>query len=382
MAERTIFELTSADIPGVLQSMSNAGIVVWDVVSADDLVIRFQAAPKDGTRIREMAELRGGRLRRLKRVGLSRRFLPWMRHPVLLVGICLLMVLTVWLPTRVLFIRVEGNQTVPTNLILERAEACGIGFGSERSVVRSERIKNALLEAIPQLQWAGINTSGCVATITVRERSVQPREEETVVSEIVAVTDGIVQSTTVQRGTVLCKPGQAVRAGEVLISGMTDCGLAILVTGAEGEITAETYRSFAVKTSEQAAVRVSEGVQEQKISLIIGKNRINLYNDSGILDATCVKINSVYYLTLPGGFVLPVGIAVETVTWCDTEEMPFSDQLDVMTGYARQYLMEHITAGRILEERSEALGSLLYIHYICLEMIGQNRYEEIIREDG
>lgn len=382
MAERTIFELTSADIPGALQAMSNAGIVVWDVVSADDLVIRFQAAPNDGARIRAMAEQRGGRLRQLKRVGLSRRIIPWMRHPFLLLGICLLMVLTAWLPTKVLFIRVEGNQTVPTNLILERAETCGIGFGSDRSMVRSERIKNALLEAIPQLQWAGINTTGCVATITVRERSIQPHEEETVVSEIVAAADGIIRSATVQRGSVLCKPGQAVRAGEVLISGLTDCGLAILVTGAEGEIMAETHRTFGVKTPELAAVRISEGESEQKFSLILGKKRINLYNDSGILDATCVKINSEYYLTLPGGFVLPVGIAVETVTLCDTEETPLSDQLDVMTGYARQYLLGHITAGQILEERSEQLGGLLYIDYICLEMIGQNRYEEIIREDG
>ena len=38
-------------------------------------------------------------------------------------------------------------------------------------MIRSEKVKNSLLQRIPQLQWAGINTDGCVAVISVREKT-------------------------------------------------------------------------------------------------------------------------------------------------------------------------------------------------------------------
>lgn len=381
MAERTVCELESADIPGALQTINREGIEIWDVVHTGELSIRFMAEKKSIEFLCDVVERRGDRLRKIQRLGLSRKVVPWMRHPLLLVGILLLLILTAWLPTRVLFIRVEGNQAVPSKLILEQAEECGIVFGSDRSAVRSERMKNALLEMLPQLQWAGINTTGCVATITVRERSVQPEEEDRIVSEVVASHDGIIRTCTVRNGTALCVPGQAVRAGEALISGLTDCGLTILVTGADGEIFAETNHHLTVSTPDNALQRNVLKGENRKFSLLLGKKRINLYNDSGILDTTCVKIYSEYYLTLPGGFRLPVGIGVETVFSCDAEDSEI-EPIAIMEEYSRQYLLEHMTAGQILNEQTVPAGNTLYADYICLEMIGQNRYEEITKEDG
>lgn len=381
MAERMILELTSADIPGALKAITQTGCEIRDVVQTGEMTLRFTVQKGYLPLLRGAMERRGDRLRQLRRLGLTRKIRPWLRHPVLMIGIGLLLILTVWLPTRVLFVQVEGNRDVPTNLILAQAESCGIRFGSLRGEVRSERMKNALLEALPQLQWAGINTSGCVATITVRERSREPVEEQHPASSIVASRDGIIRTCTVHRGNALCVPGQAVRAGEVLISGLTDCGLTILTTRADGEVFAETYRSLIARTPDSALIRSSETRSEQKISLLLGKNRINFYNDSGILDATCVKMYSEYYITLPGGFRLPLGLAVETVVQYNASEGAVRTE-DVLSDCARQYLLTHMTAGQILEERTAAEGNALYADYICLEMIGQIRYEEITREDG
>ena len=54
--------------------------------------------------------------------------------------------------------------------ILERAEYCGVHFGAKAGSVRSEQVKNRLLFEIPELRWAGVNTTGCTAVITVAER--------------------------------------------------------------------------------------------------------------------------------------------------------------------------------------------------------------------
>lgn len=382
MAERIIFELTSADIPGALRSMNQAGIDVWDITQTGDLSIRFGVDRKHRKPLESLTERRGDRLRQLRRLGLSQRLVPWARHPLLTAGILGLLVLTLWLPTRVLFVQVEGNILLPANLILEEAEQCGIRFGSSRGAVRSERVKNALLEALPQLQWAGVNTTGCVATISVRERSLPPEQDDYLASSIVASRDGVVQSCTVHKGLGLCAPGQAVRAGEVLISGLTDCGISILATRAEGEVFAETSRVLVVQTPQETENRVGQTGMEQHFSLLLGKKRINFYIDSGILDTTCVKMYEEYYVMLPGGFRLPIGIGVETVSSYETGKAPVSDSAGMMEDYARSYSLSHMTAGQILQEQTAVEENRLYAHYICLEMIGQIRYEEITKEHG
>ena len=79
-----------------------------------------------------------------------------------------------------------------------------------------------------------MNTRGCVAVISVRERPEEAQVDRPgTVSAVTAAQDGIIERVTVTNGTALCRPGQAVRAGETLISGYTDCGRTIRAGRAE-----------------------------------------------------------------------------------------------------------------------------------------------------
>ena len=382
MIESVQCELTSADLAGALQIIYRDGIVLREIVNSNDLTARFVIDRSNLSRLQALMERHGSRIRILRRMGPVQKAIPWMRHPILLLWIVMLTVLTIWIPTRVFFIQVEGNRMIPKDRILEQAELAGLGFGSVRGDIRSEKVKNDFLEQMPQLQWAGINTAGCVATITVRERSLPPEPEELPVSEITALRDGIIHSCTVVKGVGLCRPGQAVREGQVLISGLSDCGRTILVTGAEGEVFAETNRSLIASDLNVFRVRTQIQPSDRKFSLLLGKKRINFYNGSGILDATCVKMYSEYYITLPGGFCLPIGIGMETVSGCHTAERVTDVSAEQLAAYSKQYLLRHMSAGRILSLETTLVDDMLYTKYICLEMIGQNRYEEITKEHG
>ena len=87
-------------------------------------------------------------------------------------------------------------------------------------------------------------------------------------------------------------------------------------------------------------------------------------------------------MTLPGGFRLPLGIGVETTECYAAEVSAVEDASQLMERSAREYLLTHMTAGEILEEKIASEGNKLYADYICLEMIGQNQYEEYTRQDG
>ena len=164
-------ELTSADPVGALQTISENGIVLQHVEFIRDLTLRCDIRRRDYRKLLRLTKKRGDVLHICGKRGLYWSIKSLLKRPVLVLGICFLLAVILYLPTRVLFVQVEGNETIPSRQVLSAAEDCGINFWSSRRKVRSEKVKNALLGALPELTWAGVNTKGCVAVISVRERT-------------------------------------------------------------------------------------------------------------------------------------------------------------------------------------------------------------------
>lgn len=304
-------------------------------------------------------------------------------RPVLLAGLGILILLAMYLPSRVLFVRVEGNSQIPDRQILAAAEECGIRFGASRREVRSEKVKNALLSSVPQLQWAGVNTAGCVATISVRERAQdEPLQSENIVSNIVAARDGFVLSCTVTNGNGIVKVGQTVQKGQVLVSGYTDCGICIRATRAEGEIYAQTIHQLTAITPSFCTQRQKLVGKKHSYSILLGKKRINLWNSSGISDTSCGRMYEEYNLSLPGGFSLPLAICVQTDLYYDTEtvHVPDSQAEEALNNFTQSYLLDQMIAGKI-QNHSQAVTEQdgrfrLDGVYVCEEMIGREQLEQ------
>jgi len=379
--------VTSADPAGVIGAIANQGILIHGVIPSDDpLVSRFWVSRRHLSALNAILERRGDTFDVLGTKGLYWKIQNIFSRPIFVLGSIFLLVLTLLIPSRILFFRVEGNQTVSSKEILEVLDECGVCFGTSRMQLRSEQIKNGLLEALPQLQWAGINTTGCVATVSVRERNVQEISDKQIgVASIVASRDGVICEYTVLQGNGLCKVGQAVKAGQVLISGYTDCGIAIRATRADGEVYAKTQRTITAVCPTQCTFRDNETAVEKKFAIIIGKKRINFYKGSGISDSSCGKIYLEKNLTLPGGFQLPLTLVTEEVYYYEEDVASVTEDFAVagVIQYVREYLAEHMIAGKILDCREEVHPEndriLLKGKYACQEMIGQVRSEEIMK---
>lgn len=375
-------EYTSADIAGAFLEMGKRDIPVFHVQMMDEVSARFTVYRKDHRRLNALAARRGEGVKPIHYRGIFWGLRAALHRPVLVVGSLLILWAGLFLPGRILFLSVEGNSEVPQRMILEAAEGCGLRFGVSRREIRSEQVKNSLLEAIPQLKWAGVNTYGCKAVITVRERDDgEAAQERYAVRHIVAARDGVITSCTVTDGYGLCTVGQAVQEGDVLISGYTDCGISIRAGVAQGEIMAATNRQLTVKTPSEHCARSGSGGQTVKYSLIIGKKRINFYKGSGISDASCVKMYSEYVLTLPGGFALPVSLVKETFSGCELYKVQTTDAEILLESFAAAYLQEQMTAGTVIQ-KAETIGEsggafYLMGNYACLESIGVEQEEKI-----
>ena len=383
------YRVVSADISAFLDSLGKQGIVIRKVIPEDELTILLTVSRINGKKLEKIGKKRGLDIIILEKKGLFWDAAALWKRPVLLWGLIFLLALTLFLPTRVLFVRVEGNEILPTKQILAAAEDCGIRFGGNRRRVRSEKVKNALLGQLPELKWAGVNTAGCVATISVRERPVPERTETGEgVSSIVANRDGYVLSCTAQSGSLQCVPGQAVREGQVLISGYTDCGLLIRATRAKGEIFALTRHKCRAVTPSDLLRRQVMVEERKKISLILGKKRINFYNGSGISHTTCGRMYAEYYIYLPGGFRLPLALAVETLSFWETlpSEKGETEGMEQLSDFLKGYVTDRMIAGEIQNAAEDFISTdgviCLEGAYLCREMIGKLRQEGKVETDG
>lgn len=382
-SDRVRLRVVSADIWSRVRQLNQDSIPVFELFQEDDLTYSFWINRRNYAAVRACLEKRGDRVSLLRGSLLRSLEQSLLNRPVLYSGLVLFFALSLLLPTRILAIEVEGNTTVPARRILEAAAGAGIRFFSPCAEVRSERMKNALLAAVPELQWAGINTYGSRAVISVRERSASNQEpkQEPGISSIVAQRDGVIQSVTALRGSIQCREGQAVKTGQVLISGYTDCGICIRGERASGEVYAQTGRALRTVTPSTALFRGEPEGEQRRWWLTIGKNRINLWKDSGIWDSTCGRISREYGLRLPGGFLLPVSVTCETLVRYTIQEEPIPEETarEGLSSFSQHYLSSQMIAGVIThaEETMEQLPGcyLLSGHYLCSEMIGRERLE-------
>ena len=150
-------ELTSAEPGAALEAANARGIPLYDVIQVGDLTARFRVRRRDYRALEALSEKRGETLRLRRRLGAYWTLKRLLARPMLMGALAVFLAAAIFLPTRIFFVRVEGNVTTPTRLILDAAGESGIRFGASRRAVRSEKMKNALLSALPQLQWAGVD---------------------------------------------------------------------------------------------------------------------------------------------------------------------------------------------------------------------------------
>lgn len=383
------FEIVSADIVNVLDSFYKHHIPLKNISRINDLTIRIDVLDKYIEAVESLLYKRGERYSIYRKSGLLWQIQGLVHRPILVAGILILLLFSVFLPTRILFIEVRGNEQIPTQSIIECAELCGIRFGASRASVRSEKLKNALLEIMPQLQWAAVNTNGCVAVISVQER-IDPKVNVALnrVCNIVADRDGVITECTITKGTPMCKVGQAIQSGDILVSGYNDFGLHTQLLHAEAEIFAQTKRTLTCVYPLDRSQKQNVLAVERKYSLIFGKKKINLYKDSGISGATCDKIYTNYPLMLPGGFSLPITVCVEVWTYYELNVNAeyTTDVFNEISAFSNMYTLSQMVAGTILDHHTnmhttEQLVTLTK-EMTCHEMIGRVKYEENLLNNG
>lgn len=247
------------------------GIDFWGFRRTDGKAAA-RVKPRHYRVLRPICRRCGCRTRILRRRGLPFQFRKLRKRPGLLAGAVLAAALFWFLSGFVWGVEVTGCDRVPVNLVAKSAQERGICRGMAKKDLIPQAAATSILNDLPMLSWATVNTDGCFVQVAVKEGVAAPEREETQeLSNIVATRAGEVVHIEAQQGRPEVQLGQAVKEGQLLIAGVYQeipdpygpppSKLYQIYGAARGKVIAETYREFTVQADSSVQEPVETGRQ-------------------------------------------------------------------------------------------------------------------------
>lgn len=279
---------------------------------------------------------------------------------------------------RVWDVRIEGENVSFREEIENELRECGFSVGQSFKKLDFSKIEVALLEKSEYVSWVNINRRGNVAYVTVRNKISYPdKEEKKGYSNIVAACDAVIEEITVTKGVAMVKPGESVRAGELLISGILPAESGGGFCYAEGVVTGRITDTIEVTAANKMS---SKNPEKRKICEI----KVNFFDFSAKIFKSYRKTDKQYAIierkVCPRlfGKKLPISFNVfyreffklETVGLSESE-MAENALLEM-----RQRLEARLENATLVKLRSEGgfsdSGYVLKTYFVLTESIGRD----------
>ncbi|NPV90239.1 MAG: sporulation protein YqfD [Firmicutes bacterium] len=256
------------------------GIMLWDLrrESATRLSARVRISGFFG--LRHIARRNRCRLRIRRRYGFPFFAARMRKRKILMLGALFFIVLMYYLSSLVWFIEVTGNQQIAADDILRVAGREGLTPGTPGWRIDRLRLEKVLAQEFPEAAFFSVEGQGTRITIGVVEKRLPPPDEYRGGRfHVVAARDGVIEDVIVKVGEPRVKPGDKVRKGQVLISGILPAptSLGSWYVSAQGVVRARV-RYTAYGESEILEHRQRKtGLKTLRVHLMAGGRDVILY---------------------------------------------------------------------------------------------------------
>lgn len=347
-------EVTGAAPERLLNALAGRDVRFWQGECVDALTLRLGLYTRDLPLARSLAARRQCELKVLRERGvpLVRRRLA--RRIALLVTAVVCFALLAAGSLFVWDIDVEGNESVSTGEILRALAGCGVESGSFWPGWSADEIRNSVILDIPELSWVGVSVDSSRALVRVRERTEAPGlVSEDGAGSITAAATGIIERMEVYQGLPVAAVGDAVVAGETLVSGEmpSEVGDTRYVR-ASAVVEARTWYERSISAPIEYTALEEAGTRSRWY-LTVGGTRLNFYKRSSQTPAGCGKIVKEFPLAVEGVFTLPVTLVREQIVEYDAA--PARRDADALAAELSAQLEDALA--RELQGRGEVLNA-------------------------
>lgn len=265
-----------------------------------------------------------------------------LRRPAIPLGV-LLFAGWMFYSTRIIWdVRIEGAEKTNPSEIIALLDELGCGIGDYYPAIDFNALHAGYAAAQQDIAWLSVYMNGTVAEVQVRELWADERTkpEKNTYANVLADADGIVETVSVFEGQACVKPGDLVRKGQVLISGVIEQkDGSIRYEYAAGEVVCRTAHPIHVEIQTKRETKAYTGRETAKKSIKFFKKTINLFINGGTLYTNYDKIYTIEQLCPLGLCELPVWYETTTYREYETvsQDIPADDAADeAMTSLTEQ----------------------------------------------
>ena len=235
------------------------------------------------------------------------------RRAGLMLGAIVGCLLLFWSGRFVWHIQVTGNERLSSDEVVAELRAVGFGVGSYIPALDAAKLENRLLLASDRISWVSVYLDGTVARVQIIEEVDTPQNEPiTRPANLVATADGQIEVLELLRGNCVVSVGQAVKKGELLVSGVYDSSIyGYRYTRAAGRVLARTEQSFAVTVPLNDRKKVYGAPKTCEIVLNFFNFSLKIFKSTGNLPITCDIIEEERTVCAWGRYPLPVTLTVK-----------------------------------------------------------------------
>lgn len=240
------------------------GIVIWAVARKGDS-ITLCLSIKDYFKLRSIRKNIAvrPRIKLLEKRGVIFKLRKYKKRPGILVGLIAFVIINFLLSSFIWDISVVGNKKISPDEIIEYVESEGLKIGSNKKSIDIEHIKQTLPQKIEDVAWVSVNIEGSTAKINISEAE-NSEKTDNKAADLIASYEGVIKEIKATHGDKVVQVGQAVLPGDLLVSGVVKIGDLNNFVRAEGQVLAETRRSYCFNIKKEQTYYLLSGKTDNK----------------------------------------------------------------------------------------------------------------------
>lgn len=288
-------------------------------------------------------------------------------------------------------VEVTGNVNMSDEAVRGLLRECDFGVGSYIPDINARALENRVLLQTDELAWIALYMDGTVARVQVIEREnptdpVAPSVDASKPANLVAAADGQIERVQLYRGEIAVTVGQAVKKGELLVSGVYDSTNAgFRYTRAAGEVYARVEHTYTVEIPLSYREKHYTDQKTQSLALNFFNFPVKIFKSTGKKDDNCDIIEDKIDWTGSGAHALPFFFTRTyacAYEWATRTRTP-SEATLLAHGELEKSLSELSARAELLSRRVETeitdTAVILHCTVTCIENIAvQSEFE--IRE--
>lgn len=269
---RILVEIKTINIEKVLNACWNRNIKIYKVKRKDIATLLLEIDHINYNEVCDIVRKLGGRIYIIESTGVV-FFLDGMKKKISLVlGGLIFLISIYYLSTYVWSVNIEVQKNIPPFEVRKQLSSIGIKPGIPKKEIDVKEIERKLENMNSDILWMRARIEGSTLKIVIQEKINPPQNNELQYGNLVASMEGEVKRVYAFSGKPKVKPGQVVKAGEVVIEGIDGNEELKYILPPSGIVIANTFYEKSMQIQVAGTSLERSGVKDSDIYIsILGK---------------------------------------------------------------------------------------------------------------